>query len=228
MNDEILLGIFRMIDRLVGEVRMFRSDLASFSNDPLLFPKMIYDLNLIVERAIKVYLDLSCAGYKHRHDIPYLIDRCECSNSQLLVTDWLKNNAETFYSWGARGRYDTSLYLSLRELKDATNGSLEFLCLNGFTSKLFKEVTTDVIANLSKIYPPRVDVNITSNAVKNVLYCVHMRKLDKPKTDLPKTLDEYFERNGIENKEIEIARLQSIYHVKSVKELIPLVYKDLM
>lgn len=215
-----------MINKIVTEARMIQVNLASFQNDPQAFGHLGYMLQQEVERALKIYLEFTGVTVPKTHKLNLLLDMSDNNGSRVVYTPWLRQNAGLLTDWESTGRYEGDVCIELRKLKECVQGVFSFLYQNGFTSKLNPEITDAVKVQLNTAC--NKDVSGESNAVLNVLYNIYIKPAPVPKAPQPKTLDAYFEKMCITDKEMEIQRLKELYETEDLSVILDRVYDDLM
>lgn len=216
-----------LIDKVVSDERLATALMKSIINDPNDFSTAAWFLGCIIEGVLVAYLRCEGIHFDDSYNIEYLVDKCKEDKSTIVLSDWICDHADDLSLFVGRGRsVDQPVYITLRSLNEASDAVFDFAIRNGFSEKLSSDITDDVLAELESQYGEKLDT--VSDAVKNVLYCIHNRTSTVEQTDGLKSFNAYFERFNVKDKADELRRLRALYKTTNTAVILEMLYKDFM
>lgn len=159
------------------DLRVFRSVYSDFSyarksylmfyNDERAVNAISYALQQCVEKLLKAYLECAGVTVPKTHNVGKLVRMSKDNGSRVIVTDWIRDNADTLTVWEASSRYDMDFWVEEYRIRTAIDEVEQFLRVNGICEDLLEEVTDEAKARVREVIPKSMQVN--SNLEWNVL-----------------------------------------------------------
>lgn len=202
----------------------------TYFNDELGLNNAAYHLQQCIEKVLKGYLECVGVTVPRTHKIGNLLKMSANNGSAFTSTEWLDAHAEMLETWESETRYNAEFLVEYKKIREAVKGVSDVLKLNGICQEpdtaITPEIKTRLLAMLPKNRTP------ADNLEWNIFFRIYRSQLGlyehQKSLDPPFSLDDYFKKYGITDKEAEIERLKILFHTTDMEQIKQQVRDTLM
>ena len=170
------------------DIRLFRSAYSDYKlaasiyklpdNDELFLNSIAYHLQQSVEKLLKAFLECKGVTVPNTHDIYKLVRMSKDNGSNVIVTQWIEDKADTITRWETDTRYNMDYYVEADKIQEGILEIGKFFSENGIQEDLRKEFVDASIQEKLKSFFPK-NFLPASDFEWNCFYQIYRKKLEK-------------------------------------------------
>lgn len=146
------------------DIRLFRSAYTDLElaeeiyriprNDEAFLNGIAYHLQQSVEKLLKAFLECKGVTVPNTHDIYKLVRMSKDNGSNVILTEWLEDRADTLTRWEMDTRYNMDYSVESEKVKEGIDEIINLFSINGIKRKLRQELFDEnVKEKLSSFFP---------------------------------------------------------------------------
>lgn len=124
-------------------------------NDEAFVNIVAYHLQQSVEKVLKAFLECKGVTVPNTHDIYKLVRMSRDNGSNVQLTSWIEDKADTLTRWEVDTRYNIDYLVEIEKIKEAIKKIEEFFEINGLKKNLRNELKDDAVREKLKKYFPK-------------------------------------------------------------------------
>lgn len=170
------------------DIRLFRSAYTEFElareiyqiprNDEAFLNGIAYHLQQSVEKLLKAFLECKGVTVANTHDIYKLVRMSRDNGSNVIMTSWLENRADTLTRWEMDTRYNMDYTVESEKVREGIQEIRHFFDVNGIKEELRPEfsdqkVREKLLSFFPKNFCPADDFEW------NCYYQIYRKKIEK-------------------------------------------------
>lgn len=132
------------------DIRLFKSSYTDFElaeaiyriprNDEAFLNGVAYHLQQSVEKLLKAFLECKGVTVLNTHDIYKLVRMSKNHSSNIVLTEWLENRADTLTRWEMDTRYNMDYSVESEKVKEGIAEIKHLFEINGIQKELRQEL----------------------------------------------------------------------------------------
>lgn len=146
------------------DIRLFKSAYIDFElaeeiyqiprNDEAFLNGVAYHLQQSVEKLLKAFLECKGVTVPNTHDIYKLVRMSRDNGSNMILTEWLEDRADTLTRWEMDTRYNMDYFVESEKIKEGIREVKRLFEANGIQQELRQELQdTNVKDKLIAFFP---------------------------------------------------------------------------
>lgn len=170
------------------DIRLFRSAYTEFElareiyriprNDEAFLNGIAYHLQQSVEKLLKAFLECKGVTVPNTHDIYKLVRMSRDNGSNVIMTSWLEDRADTLTRWEMDTRYNMDYTVESEKVREGIQEIRHFFDVNGIKEELRPEfsdqkVREKLLSFFPKNFCPADDFEW------NCYYQIYRKKIEK-------------------------------------------------
>ena len=149
---------------LMCDIRLFKSAYTDLElaeeiyriprNDEAFLNGIAYHLQQSVEKLLKAFLECKGVTVPNTHDIYRLVRMSRNNGSNIILTEWLENRADTLTRWEMDTRYNMDYSVESDKVKEGIEEIRHLFDINGLKRELRQELQdTGMKEKLASFFP---------------------------------------------------------------------------
>ena len=170
------------------DIRMFRMAYNDYElavsifkiprNDEAFLNAVAYHLQQSVEKLLKAFLECTGVTVTNTHDVDRLVRMSGDNGSRIILTEWIKDKADTLTRWETDTRYNLDYQVEVSKIEEGINNIGELFKVNGLNMQLRDELKNEEKQQLLKSFFPK-DYEPEDEFEWNCYYQIYRKKLEK-------------------------------------------------
>lgn len=170
------------------DIRLFRSAYTDFElakeiskiprNDEAFLNGIAYHLQQSVEKLLKAFLECKGVTVPNTHDIYKLVRMSRDNGSNVILTSWIDERADTLTRWEMDTRYNMDYSVEAEKVKEGLDEIGTFFEINGLKKKLRTELLNETIKRKLVAFFPK-DFKPSDDFEWNCYYQIYRKQLEK-------------------------------------------------
>lgn len=168
------------------DIRLFRSAYTDLElaeeiyriprNDEAFLNGIAYHLQQSVEKLLKAFLECKGVTVPNTHDIYKLVRMSGDNGSNIILTEWLENRADTLTRWEMDTRYNMDYSVESERVKEGIEQIRQLFELNGIKRELRQELLDREAKEMLASFFPR-DFLPADDFEWNCFYQIYRKQL---------------------------------------------------
>lgn len=170
------------------DIRLFRSAYTDFElareifqiprNDEAFLNGIAYHLQQSVEKLLKAFLECKGVTVPNTHDIYKLVRMSRQNGSNIVLTSWLEDRADTLTRWETDTRYNMDYSVEAQKVQEGLEEIRNLFEMNGIKEELCTELKDEgVKRRLCSFFPK--DFSPADDFEWNCYYQIYRKQLEK-------------------------------------------------
>ena len=170
------------------DIRLFRAAYSDYKlavsifklpeNDELFLNSIAYHLQQSVEKLLKAFLECKGVTVPNTHDIYKLVKMSKDNGSNVILTQWLDDKADTITRWETDTRYNMDYYVESDKIQEGITEIGKLFEANGIKNSVREALSnTEVKDKLTSFFPK--SFTPANDFEWNCFYQIYRKKLEK-------------------------------------------------
>lgn len=170
------------------DIRLFRSAYTDFElareiyriprNDEAFLNGVAYHLQQSVEKLLKAFLECKGVTVPNTHDIYKLVRMSRDNGSNVLLTQWIEERADTLTRWEMDTRYNMDYSVEAEKVKEGISEIQHFFEVNEIKEELCPKLQDEKVKERLRSFFPR-NFSPTDNFEWNCYYQIYRKKIEE-------------------------------------------------
>lgn len=168
------------------DIRLFKSAYTDFElaeeiyriprNDEAFLNGVAYHLQQSAEKLLKAFLECKGVTVPNTHDIYKLVRMSRDNGSNIILTEWLENRADTLTRWEMDTRYNMDYCVESEKIAEGIAEIKQLFKVNGIQKELREELLDDKIKDKLATFFPKAFVP-ANDFEWNCFYQIYRKQL---------------------------------------------------
>ncbi len=170
------------------DIRLFRSAYTEFElareiyriprNDEAFLNGIAYHLQQSVEKLLKAFLECKGVTVPNTHDIYKLVRMSRDNGSNVIMTSWLEDRADTLTRWKMDTRYNMDYTVESEKVREGIQEIRHFFDVNGIKEELRPEFSDQKVREKLLSFFPK-NFRPADDFEWNCYYQIYRKKIEK-------------------------------------------------
>ena len=170
------------------DIRLFRSAYSEYKlavsifklpdNDEMFLNSIAYHLQQSVKKVLKAFLECKGVTVPNTHDIYKLVRMSHDNGSNVCLTSWIDEKADTITRWEMDTRYNMDYYVEEEKIREGIKEIGAFFEMNGIKETLRTELSDETVKEKLRSFFPK-NFQPASDFEWNCYYQIYRKKMEQ-------------------------------------------------